>query len=137
MSRSGRFWTDGGRERESRNPQKDKTQLSTGMAARSLALLRSACFSFFQFPSPSLSLSLSKLTVHAQPRTHPFVLTVLWIDLDGLGCKERTEWLAAARPASAADESAAAEAEEAVEPFFFQLSLLVVLETMPLTFSSE
>jgi len=88
------------------------------------------------FPIP-LSLSLSKLTVHAQPRTHPFVLTVLWIDLDGLGCKERTEWLAAARPASAADESAAAEAEEAVEPFFFQLSLLVVLETMPLTFSSE
>lgn len=70
------------------------------------------------------------LTVQAQPRTHPFVLTVLWMDFEGLGCRERTEWLT--RPASASAEEALG-----VAPFFFQLSFLVVLETMPLTFSSE
>jgi hypothetical protein len=74
------------------------------------------------------------LTVHAQPRIQPLLLTVLWMDLVGLGCRERTEWLLA-RPASA--DSGAEEAEGEVAPFFFQLNLLVVLETMPLTFSSE
>ena len=73
--------------------------------------------------------------MHAQPRIHPLLLTVLWIDLVGLGCRERTEWLLA-RPASA-DSAAEEEAEGEVAPFFFQLNLLVVLETMPLTFSSE
>ena len=74
--------------------------------------------------------------MQAQPRTHPLLLTVLWIDLVGLGCRERTEWLTT-RPASA--DSAALEGEEAAAAplFFFQLSFLVVLETMPLTFSSE
>ena len=64
------------------------------------------------------------LTVHAQPRIQPLLLTVLWMDLVGLGCRERTELLLA-RPASA--DSGAEEAEGEVAPFFFQLNLLVVL----------
>ena len=74
------------------------------------------------------------LTVQAQPRTHPLLLTVLWIDFEGLGCKERTEWLI--RPASASAEAAEEEGGVA-DDAFFQLNFLVVLETMPLTFSSE
>ena len=70
------------------------------------------------------------LTVQAQPRTHPLLFTVLWMDFEGLGCRERMEWLT--RPASASTEE-----ELGAAAFFFQLSLLVVLETMPLTFSSE
>ena len=72
--------------------------------------------------------------MHAQPRTHPLLLTVLWMDFVGLGCRERTEWLT--RPASA-DAAAEEEEEGEAAPFFFQLNFLVVLETMPLTFSSE
>ena len=75
--------------------------------------------------------------MHTHPRTHPLVLTVLWMDFVGLGCRERTEWLT--RPASA--DAAAEEEEGEVAPpppfLFFQLNFLVVLETMPLTFSSE
>jgi len=74
------------------------------------------------------------LTVQAHPRTQPFVLTVLWMDLEGEGCRDLTEWLLL--PFSAAEPSLALFGDGDGD-LFPRRSLFVVLETIPLTFSSE
>ena len=70
--------------------------------------------------------------MQAHPRTHPLVLTVLWMDLEGDGWRDLTEWLLL--PFSAAEPSLALLDDDDLFP---RRSLFVVLETIPLTFSRE
>lgn len=74
--------------------------------------------------------------MQAHPRTQPLVLTVLWMDLEGEGCSDLTEWLDL--PLSAAEPSAPPLVLDGDDDDRLpRRSLFVVLETIPLTFSSE